>query len=642
VHTDTVLKIIPFFSRVSMTARVSAAMLLVALLPVAYAVWSLFDVNRSAMDEQVLRTHAVAASTAADRIANLVGTRQTLARTLAANEGIATDAAFLQEMLAADATIERIEVTNGAGEIVIRAQRRGAGDRLGTLPSSGPYLSTRNGATFLLVTEPLGGTGTLHLVTDASPIGASLDPVEIGDEAEMVLASADKRLLAGSAPIASFPAAMLDTARGARVNGTGVYPSSDGSVMGAFAPVAGTNWFVLSRQPAAVAQQIAGAMRRRAIIATIVALALALLVAAAAHRTVVRPIRDVIAAQQRLAGAAIASAPGTELEQLRTSTELLERRINDQEDLGRVFLGRYQVLGVIGQGGMGTVFRGWDPKLRRQVALKTVRFDNMAPDEQDASVESLVEEAVAAASMNHPNIVSIFDVEDAPHAAFIAMELIDGVSLQNYLDHRGKLSPEQTVVAGRGIARALAAAHGRGVRHYDIKPANTLLGFDGSIKVTDFGIAALVTTLAASDDMVFGTPGYIAPEAATGQRRDDKCDLFALGVVLYQCATGSNPFERLYARETILASLSTTPPPLATVLDSNPLAAELSRIVEALMEKDPDARPAHAAHVAAAFDTLVEEHRLQWTVDPMDVPQLRVGHGSAALVPTMALEIPSR
>jgi hypothetical protein len=625
-----------------MTARVSVAVLLVALLPVGYAVWSLFDVNRAAMDEQVLRTHAVAASTAADRIGNLVETRQTLARTLAANERIATDAAFLQEMLAADPTIERIEVTNGAGEIVIRAQRRGAGERLGTLPSSGPALSNHRGRAFLLVTEPLGETGTLRLVTDASSIGTSLDPVEIGDEAEMVLAAADAGLLAGSTSIDSFPASMLATARNARVNGTGVYPAAGGKVMGAFAPVPGTTWFVLSRQPAAVAQQIAGAMRRRAIVATIVALALALLVAAAAHRTVVRPIRNVIAAQQRLAGAAIASAPGTELEQLLTSTELLERRIHDQEDLGRVFLGRYQVLGVIGQGGMGTVFRGWDPKLRRQVALKTVRFDEVADEEKDAFVESLVEEAVAAASMNHPNIVSVFDVEDAPHAAFIAMELIDGVSLQSFLDHRGKLTTEQTVLVGRGIARALAAAHGRAVRHYDIKPANTLLGFDGSIKVTDFGIAAMITTFAMSHDMVFGTPGYIAPESATGKRRDEKCDLFALGVVLYQCATGTHPFERLGARETILASVSTTPPPLATVLEPHPLAEALSRIVEALMEKDPDARPEHAAHVAAALDTLVEEHRLQWTIDPMDVPQLRVGHGSAALVPTMALEIPSR
>lgn len=629
------------FSRLSMTARVSVAVVLVALLPVAYAVWSLFEVNRSAMNEQVLRTHAVAASTAADRIANLVETRQALARTLAANDRIATDAAFLQEMLAADAAIERIEVTNGAGEIVIRGQRRGAGDRIGALPSAGPHLTTNKGSTFLLVSEGLGD-GMLRVVTEASPIGASLDPAEIGNEAEMVLASGDQRLLAGSAPIASFPAAMLDTARSARVNGTGVYPTASGSVMGAFAPVSGTNWFVLSRQPAAIAQEIAGAMRRRAIAAALVALALALLVAAAAHRTVVRPIRNVIAAQQRLAGATIPAKPGTELDQLLSSTELLERRINDQEDLGRVFLGRYQVLGVIGQGGMGTVFRGWDPKLRRQVALKTVRFDDVAPEEKDSFVDSLVEEAVAAASMHHPNIVSVFDVEDAPHAAFIAMELVDGVSLQSYLDHRGKLSVEQTIVAGRGIAHALAAAHGRGVRHYDIKPANTLLGFDGSIKVTDFGIAAMITTIAATHDMVFGTPGYIAPEAATGQHRDEKCDLFALGVVLYQCATAANPFDRVFPRETILATISFAPAPLSSVLEPHPLAGELSRIVEALMEKDPEARPALAAHVAAAFDTLVEQHHLQWTVDPMDIPQLRVGHGSAALVPTMALEIPSR
>lgn len=625
-----------------MTVRVSIAVLLVALLPMAYAVWSLFDVNRSAMNEQVLRTHAVAASTAADRIAGFVAARQTLAQSLAANERIATDPTFLQEMLAADGSIEVIEVMNGAGEPVIRAQRRGAAERVGALPVAGPYLIGSAGSAFLLVSEP-SGDGVLRLVTDATPIVASLESVEIGGEAEMVLATTDGALLAGSAPLASFPKPMVDTARSARVNGTGVYPTQDGgSVMGAFAPVASTNWFILSRQPAAIAQQIAGMMRRRSIVAAVVALLLALLVAAAAHRTVVRPIRNVIAAQQRLAGATVPVAPGTELEQLLTSTDLLERRIHDQEDLGRVFLGRYQVLGVIGQGGMGTVFRGWDPKLRRQVALKTVRFDEVAPEEKDAFTTSLVEEAVAAASMNHPNIVSIFDVEDAPHAAFIAMELIDGVSLQSYLDHRGKLTPAQVIVVGRGIARALASAHGRGVRHYDIKPANTLLGFDGSIKVTDFGIAAMVTTFAASNEMVFGTPGYIAPEAATGQRRDEKCDLFALGVVLYQCAMGNHPFERLGARETMMAALSVHPPALATVLEEHPLVEPLSRIVEALMEKDPDARPEHATYVANALDTLVDEHRLQWSVDPMDVPQLRVGHGSAALVPTMALELPSR
>jgi hypothetical protein len=633
---------------IPLIVRVSLALALVAVLPLGYAVWSLFDVNRAGMHEQVLRTHAVAASTAAERIATTVETRRSFARSLALNASITADPRsdvaknLLQEILGSDPSIGMIDIVTPSNEVVIRAQRRGIAERAGALPlASEPRIWMNGGTLWLLIPEPFGAEGTLRLLGEVPTIPDALDPAEVGDEAEMVLAS-PAGLLAGRGSLAAFPRPMIDAARTARVNGTGVYRDARGNeIMGAFAPVAGTNWFVLSRQPFARATEIAATMRRRAVIATIVAIALAVLAAIAAQRTIVKPIRAVIRAQQKLAGTPIPS--GSEIEQLRASAEKIERRIADQEDLGRVFLGRYQVTGIIGQGGMGTVFRGWDPKLRRPVALKTVRFDAVAPEEARELVDTLVVEAITAASVNHPNIVSIFDVEDTPQAAFIAMELVDGMSAQSFLDIYGRMSPEQTILVGASVARALDAAHIRGFQHHDIKPANVLLGYDGAIKVADFGLAALVMTVSKDQDMVFGTPGYIAPEVATATGRDFRSDLFSLGVLLYQCATGANPFERDGARETILAAIMTAAPPLADVVEGDRTLVEpLSRMVASLMQKHPNDRPAATSEVANGLDLLVRKHNLEWKLEAVTGAVPPKGHGSAALIPTISLERLSR
>jgi hypothetical protein len=624
-------------ARLSLLARISIALALVALVPLAYAVWSLFDVNRRGMHEQVLRTHAVAASTAAERIAGVVEMRRALARSVAANEAAVSDPSFLQEVLAADASIEILEVVNGAGESVLRVQRRGATERAGAIPLNSPAMW--NG--FLLVAEPMRDSrGEVRLIATANAITDALDPAEIGDQAQIVLASRDDRLVAGSTTLASFPSPMIATARNAHVNGTGVYrDAKNREILGAFAPVAGTPWFVLSRQPSAIAEVIARSMRRRAIIAAAVAICLALALILAAQRSVIRPIREVIRAQRELGGFT-PLPPGNEIEQLRATAESIQRRLVDQEELGRVFLGRYQVLGIIGQGGMGTVFRGWDPKLRRHIALKTVHLGAMAGDDAENLVESLISEAITAASVSHPNIVSVFDVEDSTSVAFIAMELIEGVSLQSYLDQRGALPVEQTVLLGAAVARALEAAHARSLLHHDIKPANVLLGFDGAIKVADFGLAALINS-AASEDNVFGTPGYIAPEAATGVGQDVRTDLFALGVVLYEAVTGSNPFQRDGARETMIASVMQTPPPLTARLVGGEVLAALSTIVESLMEKKPEDRPQSAAEVALRLERVAQRYHLLWRLDPGKGVPLHIGHGSATLVPTIAIRTTS-
>ncbi len=623
--------------RLSLLARISIALALVALVPLAYAVWSLYDVNRRGMHEQVLRTHAVAANTAAERIAGVVEMRRSLARSVAANDAAVSDASFLQELLASDPSIEILDVVNPAGESVLRVQRRGATERAGAIPRYSPAIW--NG--LLLVAEALpDARGEVRLIASATTVLDALDPAEIGDQAQIVLASRDDRLVAGSTALTSFPPPMIATARTARINGTGVYRDpQDREILGAFAPVAGTPWFVLSRQPSAIAEVISRGMRRRALIAAAVAICLALALILVAQRSVIRPIRDVIRAQRELGGFTALPA-GNEIEQLQATAASIQRRIEDQEELGRVFLGRYQALGVIGQGGMGTVFRGWDPKLRRHIALKTVHLTALAGDDATHLIESLISEAITAASVNHPNIVSVFDVEDATSVAFIAMELIEGVSLQSYLDQRARLPIEQTVLLGVAIARALEAAHARGVLHHDIKPANILLGFDGAIKVADFGLAALINS-AASKDNVFGTPGYIAPEAATGMGHDVRTDLFALGVTMYEAVVGSNPFQQETARETMVASVMQTPPPLTERIVGDEVLTALSAIVESLMAKRPDDRPQSAAEVALRLDRVAKRHQLQWQLEPAQGVPLHTGHGSATLVPTIAIRTTS-
>ena len=622
---------------VPLLARVTIALALVAIVPLAYAVWSLYDVNRAGMNEQLLRTHAVAASTAAERIAAAVEARRSFARSLAANEALAADAKspmsrqFLSDLLAADATIRMIDVLTPAGEVVIRAQRRGAAEDLGSAiktTGTAPRLFDRAGTIRLLVAEPIGGGAWLRVAADAVSIGDALDPTELGEQAEMVLASG-AGMLTGSTDLATFPAAMIRTARTARVSGTGTFENADGSkVLGAFAPVSGTQWFVLSRQPAELAQQIATGMRRRAALAGGVALLLALLVAVAAQRSIIRPIREVVRAQQELAGRA-PTRPGTEIEQLRNATELIRRRITDQEDLGRAFLGRYQVLGIIGQGGMGTVFRGYDPRLRREVALKTVHFEG---------IEALLAEAVAAASVLHPNIVAVYDAEDAADAAFIAMELVSGASVQAHIDQRGMMPMEQIAMIGLAVSRALEAAHAHNVLHRDIKPANLLLGADGSIKVTDFGLSTLIRAAKAADNLVYGTPGYIAPEAVRGLPADERSDLFSLGVTLYQCATGSHPFGGHTPREMVLATINETPAPLESHLAPDPLAQEVSRLVGRMMAKSPEDRPSSASQVATVFEAIIGKHQIHW--NPSELPETAAAKtvSSAMLIQTIALE----
>jgi len=620
----------------SLMSRVSVALALVAVLPLGVAVWSLFDVNRSALNEQVLRTHTLAATTAAERIASYVDARRTEAVSLASNERVTDDprsaegTEALQQFLVSNIAVEAVVITTPENELVIRVQQRGV--TTFTPPS---IAGVRIKDNQLCVTEPFkDGRGFVHIYSDAAPVLAALDPTEIGEHAEIVLASRNG-IVAGKNTLETLPASLIAAASSARVNGTTVYRD----MTAAYAAVTGTDWFVVSRQPSALARRIAISMRERAAIAVAVALLLAGGIALIAHRTVVRPIRDVVRAQQQLAGGTAAASGAGEIDQLREAADLITRRVSDQDDLGRVFLSRYQVLSLIGQGGMGTVFRGWDPKLRRHVALKTVRFSAALGVSVAEAVSLLVSEAVAGAGLSHSNIVQVYDVEESKGAAFIAMELIEGFSLESYLGRSEHMTCEQTVLIGIAVANALAAAHARQLVHRDIKPANVLLGYDDTIKVADFGLAQLVSSAVDADGMLFGTPGYIAPECINGAPASEKSDLFALGVMLYECATGRQPFARAIPREAFLATLNQDVTPLGDMLEPNETLVPLGEIVASLMSRNSDYRPASAAVAAQRLEVVARYFDLRWHLD-FDA-QTNIADGtrrSRSVMPTVVLE----
>jgi hypothetical protein len=262
----------------------------------------------------------------------------------------------------------------------------------------------------------------------------------------------------------------------------------------------------------------------------------------------------------------------------------------------------------------------YDPKLQRTVALKTLRLlDAPRAPEQ---VSGLLREAVTVARFSHPHIVAVHDVEDTPEAAFIAMEYVDGSSLDRILSGGQSLPSSQIAALGLAVARALEAAHGQGIVHRDVKPANVLLGRDGSIKVTDFGIADLVSSIGRAGT-VFGTPGYIAPESLRGEGQGAPGDLFALGVILYFCATGTHPFTAPSTAQVLRATLAhSARPPRALQAGLHP---ELELLIVGLLGRSPaERRPGSARELAERLEALCAREGWRW-----QVPALAVAHPPA-------------
>ncbi len=280
---------------------------------------------------------------------------------------------------------------------------------------------------------------------------------------------------------------------------------------------------------------------------------------------------------------------------------------------GKLRFGRYEVLDVIGQGSMGTVYRGLDPLLERRVALKTIRLETLDSDDlRREMLERLRNEAITIARFSHPNIVVVYDMGGTERSAFIAMELVDGLSLRDLLRRRGPLGTERVVPMAAAVASGLARAHARGIIHRDVKPGNVLLGRDGAIKVSDFGLAFALSTLNVDPSEISGTPGYVPPEVMSGKPYSAAGDLFGLGATLYESLTGVHPLTGSTLRETIFNTLRGTIRPLSNYLPEAP--EELVSLVMALLNVDPAARPT-AAELTERLDRLTAEFHLRWSAD---------------------------
>ncbi len=272
--------------------------------------------------------------------------------------------------------------------------------------------------------------------------------------------------------------------------------------------------------------------------------------------------------------------------------------------IGRI--ARYDLKYRIGEGGLATVYAAHDPVLSRLVAIKTVHVA-VPPAERENFDALFMHEARAAAALSHPNIVTVFDAGLADSGAYIAMELLKGVDLRRLLDEGWRPTPAQAAQLAAKVADALAYAHAHGVIHRDIKPANIFMVGRSQPRVLDFGIARLTHQIDAGDDaeVCGGSPYYMAPEQILQQPTDARCDVFSLGVVLYELLAGARPFEGSELAQIQRAVLEHVPPPADTIAPGVPAA--LARIAARAMAKYPDGRYPSAGAMARALRAYQDE-----------------------------------
>ncbi|MGH8727021.1 MAG: serine/threonine protein kinase [Burkholderiales bacterium] len=258
-------------------------------------------------------------------------------------------------------------------------------------------------------------------------------------------------------------------------------------------------------------------------------------------------------------------------------------------------LGRYHIIRELSEGAMGTVFEAIDPLIERTVAIKTIKLD-FSKEELADFEQRFLREAKSAGRLNHPNIVTIYDVGEADNVAYLAMEYLEGETLREVMDSGVALSVGRAVWIAAQIAEALSYAEEHGVVHRDVKPANIIITRRGAVKLTDFGIALLPMGSRTQSGMVMGSPKYMSPEQALGHTVDSRSDLFSLGVVLYEMLTGRPPFDGDNLNAILYRVMNEEPAPPRSVNARIPPG--LSNIILKMMEKKPQRRYASAGQLA--------------------------------------------
>lgn len=278
-----------------------------------------------------------------------------------------------------------------------------------------------------------------------------------------------------------------------------------------------------------------------------------------------------------------------------------QSRLSDSIDNARFIPGdvlseRYRIAGLLGQGGMGEVYRADDLKLKQAVALKFLPASLTA---NSAALARFYKEVSVARQISHRHVCRLYDIGEYQGENFISMEFVRGEELSSLLKRIGRLPQDKAIQVARQLCAGLAAVHERGVLHRDLKPANVMLDEHGDVRITDFGIAALAGEIDRRDAMA-GTPAYMSPEQLEGEELTDKSDIYSLGLVLYELFTGKRAFEAASLQELIRLRRSDSTPtsPAEIVPELDPL---IERVIFRCLERDPAKRPSSALQIAAAL-----------------------------------------
>ena len=270
--------------------------------------------------------------------------------------------------------------------------------------------------------------------------------------------------------------------------------------------------------------------------------------------------------------------------------------------IGRMLDDRYEILEIIGEGGMAVVYKALCHRLNRYVAVKIMR-DDMAADEEFR--RRFCAESHAVAMLSHPNIVAVYDVSHSDDIEYIVMELVEGITLKQYMEKKGALAWKEVLHFSKQISKALAHAHERGIIHRDIKPQNIMLLRDGTIKVGDFGIAALENEIYENNGQAIGSIHYIAPEQARGECPDARSDIYSLGVVMYEMLTGEQPYTGETLGEIAVKHMNAEPVPPREKAPETP--EELERICLRAMNASLEERYQTAGELYEDLEAFTQE-----------------------------------
>lgn len=252
-------------------------------------------------------------------------------------------------------------------------------------------------------------------------------------------------------------------------------------------------------------------------------------------------------------------------------------------------IGKYTITGELGKGAMGIVYKGVDPYIGRTLAIKTIRFDIMGqPAAQEEAQKRFMREARSAGNLSHPNIVTIYEVGEDAGTTYIAMEYIEGQSLEAIMASGMQFTPEEVTSLVEQVGSALDYSHQKGITHRDIKPGNILIDSEGVAHIVDFGIARIATSTMTQTSMVMGTPSYMSPEQIAGKKVDGRSDIFSLGTIMYELLTNEKPFPGENLTTIVYKIMNETPPPPRVL--SPEIPENLDAIVKKALAKNPRER----------------------------------------------------